>query len=355
MPHSDSFITKKDALKQKIIKFLQNKPPCKMEEIKKADIIHNRKYLRSHLDELVSEKKIWFDKRLRVYGSISISEKNIHGYLVKSIPLELEERFKQFKEICPDGKTIQVKDCDKEYDNFEISMEGVLRKLYCYFKLREKILHVEKEIIQNSNGSELAIEWYEKVYTDILSGLMYQLGYIKQNTGLVLLSRLRRLTIQYANLLWDDGLYIYNYKNGAYTFGDLLKILMVYFEDGIKEASAIHMILSNVSRERGQSITLKEIEESRMLLNRKFPKHLRKTKDLLAKVLDSNGKVDHDKFIRMYNAYLGKPYTALSVGEMKLVYKLVDKQTAKIIKMKDIPVKDKELINLPSFGTSPFF
>ena len=85
-----------------------------------------------------------------------------HEYLLESVPLQLEEHFKEFKEICPDGKTIQAMDCDKEHDNLEISMGGVVRKLYCYSKLREKILRIEKAIIQNSNESKLAIEWYEK-------------------------------------------------------------------------------------------------------------------------------------------------------------------------------------------------
>jgi len=355
MPHSDSFITKKDSLKQKIIEFLQNNPPCKMEKIREYVPIQNRKYLRLYLDELVVEKKIWFDQRFEVYASITISQKNIHKYLLKAIPLGLEEQFKQFKEICPDGKTVQVEDCTKESDCLEISIEGVLRKMYCYFKLREKILFVEKEIIQNSNSSKLAVEWYEKVYIEILLNIIFHLKYIKQNSGMVLSSRLSRLTLEFANQLWSDELYIYNYNHGAYTFGDLLKILNVYLKDGVKEASAIHLILSNVSRKRGQKITIKEIEESRINLNRQFPKHLRKTKDLLTKVLDSNGQLDHDKFVRMYYAYLGKPHAVLSKEEMKIIYRLVGKQTASIIKMTKIPIKNEEMINLPSFDTSPFF
>jgi hypothetical protein len=33
----------------------------------------------------------------------------------------------------------------------------------------------------------------------------------------------------------------------------------------------------------------------------------------------------------------------------------VGKQTASIIKMTKIPIKNEEMINLPSFDTSPFF
>ena len=202
---------------------------------------------------------------------------------------------------------------------------------------------------------ELAIDWYNKVYQNILTDIFENLKYIQENTGSVLLSRLSRLTIQYADLLWNDDLYMHNYKSGAYTFSDILKILDVYLKDGIKDASAIHLILSNTSRKRGTKITNKEIQESRQSLTTKFPKHLRKTKDLLSRILDSNGIIDHDKFVRMHDVYLGKPFSHISNNEMKLVYKLVGDNTAKIIKMKKIPVKEAELVNLPSYGTSPFF
>ena len=355
MTHSDSYIKKKEELKKKIIEFMQDKPLCKMQDFRESGIIKNRKYLIVYLDELISENKIWFNEEFGKYGLVEIPVKISHWYFSELIPISLEDKFKSFNEICPDGQIIQNIDCQKVSELDEISLKSVLQRLYCFSKLRKSILQAEIEIIKSSNDSKLAIDWYNKVYLDILTDIFKHLEFIKQNSGLTLLSRLSRLTLQYSNFIWSDELYLYNYKHGAYSFGDILKILDAYIKDGIKDASAVHLILSNVSRKRGIRITDKEIQESRQSLTTKFPKHLRKTKDLLSRILDSNGIIDHDKFVRMHDAYLGKPFSHISNNEMKLVYKLVGDNTAKIIKMKKIPVKEAELVNLPSYGTSPFF
>ena len=355
MPHSESYIKKKETLKKKIIEFMQDKPLCKMQDFRESGIIKNRKYLIAYLDELVSENKIRFIEELEKYGLVETPVKINQWYSLELTPILLEDMFKRFKEICPDGKAIQNIDCQKASEPNEISLKSVLEILYCFSKLRKNILQTEIEIIQSSNDSKLMIEWYKKVYLDMLINVIMHLKYIKQNSGLILLSRLSRLTLQYSNSIWFDELYLYNYKHGAYSFGDILKILDAYIKDGIKDASAVHLILSNVSRKRGIRITDKEIQESQQSLTTKFPKHLRKTKDLLSRILDSNGIIDHDKFVRMHYAYLGKPFVTLTKNEMKLVYKLVGKDTAKVMKMDSIPVKDEELVNLPSYGTSPFF
>ena len=355
MTHSDSYIQKKEELKKNLIEFMQDKPLCKMQDFRESGIIKNRKYLIAYLDELISENKIWFNEELGKYGLVKIPVKISLWYFSELIPIALEKKFKSFKEICPDGKTIQNIDCQKTSEINDISLKSVLEKLYCYSKLRKSILQAEIENIKSSNDSKLAIDWYNKVYQNILTDIFEHLKYIQENTGSVLLSRLSRLTIQYADLLWNDDLYMHNYKSGAYTFSDILKILDVYLKDGIKDASAIHLILSNTSRKRGTKITNKEIQESRQSLTTKFPKHLRKTKDLLSRILDSNGQIDHDNFVRMYLAYVGKPLADISGNEMKLVYKLVDNDTVETIKTLQIPVKEGELVNLPSYDTSPFF
>lgn len=337
LKHSKGFEEKVKQRKKLILKYLKKNLISTTEEIlKDAHATNNRKYLKKYLYELINDGKIVpvAKNRFAIIG-VTVPESKSQDYMLEVLRFYFFLAVRSNEYLCPDGKIILPDKYPKTPEDSAPTTRELYEKLYCYLLLRRRVLSAELKIIQQSNISKSQkkerANWYKYVLNDITA---HSIERIQQLTSDAAIRLMAGFSIALDIVYEMDVKFLEDVSYGTRPASEIIRIELANMQYGIKEASAEHIKVRNESMMRIHG-------KGKITEDRKYPKTLHNTKELLSQIKDKTGKTDVDKVKLLVARYLGKPMFDPTEDDLKKTIRIIGQEEYDKLKHWIIPVGKK--------------